>query len=184
MRNSFVAMQVKQSIMLNQSQMSMKNYNMSINKMAEGDFKEEEEGTLPREDFGMQGIQLMKTSVAHINRMVDRSMESMLEAYSRLEYSYKNDIRKKIVEEEENPFSEPINLKNIERHLDGLKKVIHKIKKAMDNTLQKEMKDIQRSSIACQPFMSKESISKSNMGISMVPSHETVDASTSNTLEK
>jgi hypothetical protein len=122
-------MQMKQSIMLDHSQMNT--------KMFERGSKEDEENPKHREDYGM-----LKTSVAHINKMVDKAMESMLEAYSRLEHSYKNDVRKRVVEEEENPFSEPINLKNIEKHLEGLKKVIHKIKKAMDITLQKEMKVI------------------------------------------
>ena len=80
-----------------------------------------------------------------MHKMVDHAIEMMLDSYHKLEHSYKADVKEKVLDEHTNPFVEPINLKNMEKHLEGIKKTIFRVKKGLDSVVQKDLGSISQS---------------------------------------
>lgn len=91
-------------------------------------------------------ISALKTSVVHMNRkinkLVDSFMERLLDEYSRVENSFNKEIKTKMKDFEINPFEEPINVTSVENNLLNLKKLMLKLKAYLDKEMSKEITEV------------------------------------------
>jgi predicted nucleic acid-binding Zn-ribbon protein len=91
-------------------------------------------------------LSVLRTSVVHmnkkINKLVDSFVERLLDEYSKVESSFKKEIKDKLKDFEINPFEEPVDFSGVENNLLSLKRLMQRLKMCLDKEMSKEISDV------------------------------------------
>lgn len=115
---------MKQSFINNKSQFQVVTKSELSSKV-----KEKFEEDNPKSKVDMNAL---KVSVNHMNKTFDyifeKLFDNLLDQYSKIENSFKVEIKEKMKAKQDNPFEDPLDISSVEKNLLNLKKLIQKSK--------------------------------------------------------